>query len=81
MATKLFLDEVAARHPQDRIVMVLDGAGWHQSESRTLPSNLRLLKLPPYSPELNPVEHLWDERREKSFHTCVFDGSVMPRPH
>lgn len=58
----IFLDEVSARHPQDRIVMVLDGAGWHQSESL------------PYSPELNPVEHLWDDLREKSFHNRVFES-------
>jgi transposase len=71
---QLFLDEVAARHAQERIVMVLDGAGWHQSGSLKLPDNLRLLPLPPYSPELNPVEHLWDELREKAFHNRVFDS-------
>jgi len=71
---QLFLDEVAARHPQDRIVMVLDGAGWHQSQALTLANNLRLLKLPPYAPELNPVEHLWDDLREKSFHNRIFDS-------
>lgn len=70
----MFLDEVAERHPNERIVMVLNGAGWHQSQSLTLPANLRLLKLPPYSPELNPVEHLWDNLREKSFHNRVFDS-------
>jgi transposase len=69
---QIFLNEVAARHPRDRIVMVLDGAGWHQSQSLQLPPNLRLLTLPPYSPELNPVEHLWDDLREKSFHNRVF---------
>jgi len=71
---QLFPDEVAARHPQDRIVMVLDGAGGHQSQALTLANNLRLLKLPPYAPELNPVEHLWDDLREKSFHNRVFDS-------
>lgn len=71
---QIFLDEVAARHPDDRIVMVLDGAGWHQSHELLPATNLRLLKLPPYSPELNPVEHLWDELREKSFHNRVFDS-------
>lgn len=70
---QLFLDEVAARHPQHRIVRMLDGAGWHQSQALTLANNLRWLKLPPYSPELNPVEHLWDDRREKSFHNRIFD--------
>ncbi len=71
---QLFLDEVAARHPDDRIVMVLDGAGWHQSQGLAPPVNLRLFKLPPYSPELNPVGHLWDELREKSFRNLVFDS-------
>ena len=69
---QIFLDEVAARHPEDRIVMVTDGAGWHRSESLTIPENMRLVKLPPYSPELNPVEHIWDDLREKSFHNRVF---------
>ena len=71
---QIFLDEVAARHPRERILMVLDGAGWHQSQALTLPDNLRLLKLPPYSPELNPVENVWDEIREKFFHNKVFES-------
>lgn len=80
---QMFLDEVAERHPNERIVMVLDGAGWHQSQSLTLPANLRLLKLPPYSPELelNPVEHLWDNLREKSFHNRVFDSLDVLEGH
>ena len=71
---QIFLDEVGARHPQDKIVMVLDGAGWHASESLKPPANMRLLPLPPYAPELNPVEHVWDELREKFFHNRVFDS-------
>ncbi len=71
---QLFLDEVASRYPFERIVMVLDGAGWHRSQELVPPANLRLLKLPPYSPELNPVEHLWDDLREKSFHNRVFNS-------
>lgn len=71
---QVFLDEVAARHPQDKIVMVLDGAGWHSSESLKPPANMRLLPLPPYAPECNPVEHVWDELREKFFHNTVFDS-------
>lgn len=78
---QLFLDEVAQRHPDDRIVMVLDGAGWHQRGALTLAPNLRLLSLPPYSPELNPVEHLWDDLREKSFHNRVFDSLTALENH
>ena len=71
---QLFLDEVASRHPNDRSILALDGAGWHRSHTLKLPHNLRLLMLPPYSPELTPVENLWDELREKSFHNRVFDS-------
>ena len=39
-----------------------------------IPDNIRLLSLPPYSPELNPVEHIWDDLREKAFHNLVFDS-------
>ena len=40
-------------------VLVLDNAGWHVAKSLKVPSNLTLLHLPPYSPQLNPVERLW----------------------
>ena len=54
----LFIDEIAARYPSERVVMVLDGAGWHRSQDICLPDHLRLLPLPPYSSELNPQEHI-----------------------
>ena len=72
--TQIFLDEVASRHADHHIIMVLDGAGWHRSAALKVPTNMRLLPLPPYAPELNPVEHLWDELREKYFHNKVFDS-------
>jgi hypothetical protein len=71
---QVFLGVVPGRHRGDRIVMALDGAGWHRSAALELPENMRLLPLPPYSPELNPVENLWDELREKFFGNVVFDG-------
>ena len=69
---QLFLNEVSARHPDGRIVMVINGAGWHRSDALKAPENIYLLKLPPYAPELNPIEHVWDELREKFFHNQVF---------
>ena len=63
---QIFLNIVAARHAEDCIVM--DGVGWHSSKKLVAPTNIRLLSLPPYAPELNPVEHLWDELRDKCFH-------------
>ncbi|MCA0325828.1 MAG: IS630 family transposase [Proteobacteria bacterium] len=71
---QLFLDEVGQRHSDKRILMVLDGAGWHVGAELRPPPNMRLLSLPPYAPELNPVEHVWDELREKRFHNRVFDS-------
>ncbi len=69
---QLFLNEVSLRHPDEKIVMVIDGAGWHRSDKLKAPDNIYLLTLPPYAPELNPIEHVWDELREKYFHNRVF---------
>jgi len=71
---QIFLDEISSRHSEERIVMILDGAGWHKSSALKVRKNMRLVSLPPYSPELNPVEHLWDELREKAFGNLVFDS-------
>ena len=71
---QLFLNEVSLRHPDEHIVMVIDGAGWHRSAALRAPANIYLLKLPPYAPELNPIEHVWDELREKFFHNRVFQS-------
>jgi transposase len=43
----------------EHAVLVLDNAGWHVAKALTIPANVTLLFLPPYSPELNPVERLW----------------------
>jgi transposase len=71
-AMSLFLAEVARRHPRDYILMVLDGAGWHRAHDLAVPEHMRLVFLPPYSPELNPAEHVWEEIREKWFPNLVF---------
>jgi transposase len=71
---QIFLDEVAKRHPKERIVMIMDGAEWHKSSSLKIPETMRLVCLPLYSPELNPVEQLWDELREKVFGNVVFNS-------
>lgn len=71
---QLFITEIAQRYPDENIVMVIDGAGWHQSKDLKPPENLKLHFLPPYSPELNPQEHIWDELREKYFHNQAFES-------
>jgi len=56
-------------------VMLLDGAGWHQTGGRlVVPQNIGLLHLPPYSPELNPVENVWQYLRQNFLSNRVFDS-------
>jgi len=73
-AMSIFLEEVARRHPEEFILMFLDGAGWHRANDLEVPANMSLEALPPYSPQLNPVEHIWDEIREKWFANEVFNS-------
>ena len=75
MAT--FLSQVSQAHPQDFIVMVLDGASSHKAKELIVPENIRLIRLPGYSPELNPQEHIWEEVREKAFPNLVLDQMAL----
>lgn len=68
-----FLQQVGAAHHGDQILMVLDGASSHKAKALVIPENMTLLSLPPYSPELNPVESLWDHVREKACANLFFD--------
>ena len=53
-------------------VVILDGAGWHRSQGLVVPGNITLLALPPYSPELNPVERIWHYLRSHWLANSVF---------
>ena len=53
-------------------VVILDGASWHKSHGLVTPSNITLLALPPYSPELNPVERIWHYLRSHWLANSVF---------
>lgn len=56
-------------------VVVCDGAGWHQPGSRlAVPDNISLLRLPPYAPELNPVENVWEYLRANKLSMLVWDS-------
>jgi transposase len=72
-----FLSQVSQAHPEEFIVMVVDGASSHKAKELVVPENIRLLPLPGYSPELNPQEHIWDEVREKAFPNLVLDQMAL----
>ena len=65
-AMNLHLAEISTQvRPGAHAVLILDGAGWHQPGGRLrVPDNISLLPLPPYSPQLNPVENVWQFLRQ-----------------
>jgi len=72
-AMQVFLDRFAATLAADvHVVLVLDRAGWHVTKRLRAPPNLTLVPLPPYSPELNPVERVWLFLRERFLSHRVF---------
>jgi len=54
-------------------LLILDGAGWHRSPKLVVPQNIVLMPLPPYAPELNSVENIWDYLRSNFLSHCVWD--------
>jgi hypothetical protein len=65
-AMQEFLDRFAATLGEDEhVAMILDQAGWHGSNSLSVPANITLIPLPAYSPELNPVERVWLYLKER----------------
>ena len=68
----LFLEHVSQTFSQYFLVIQVDQAGWHSAKDLVIPENIRLISQPAYSPELNPVEHIWEELREKAFSNRAF---------
>lgn len=70
---RLHLEEIG-RHitPGAHAILVLDGAGWHGASALAVPDNLTLLPLPSYSPELNPVENVWEYLRQNKLSLTVW---------
>jgi hypothetical protein len=75
-AMNLHLAEISCNvTPGSHAVVLLDGAGWHQTGGRLhVPDNISLLKLPAYSPELNPVENIWEFLRQNHLSNTVFES-------
>jgi hypothetical protein len=69
-----FLAQVSKAHPDEFSIMVLDSASSHKSKDFIVPENMALVLLPPYSPELNPAEQIWNALRKNYFAYKVFDS-------
>ncbi len=73
-AMNIFLHGFSSRLADDEhAVMALDQAGWHGANDLRVPGNVTLVPLPPYSPELNPVERLWLYLRERHLSLRLLD--------
>lgn len=72
----LHLAEISAQVGEGHhAVLILDGAGWHQpGDKLVVPENISLLHLPPYCPELNPVENIWQFLRQNRLSHRLFDS-------
>jgi transposase len=69
----LFLEQFSREVPVGvHAVLIWDGAGWHTGGEVVVPENVSLIVLPPYSPELNPVENLWHYLRSHHWSNRVY---------
>lgn len=79
-AMQAHLEEIARMiAPGAHAIVLMDQAGWHTTDKLDPPENISLLPLPPRSPELNPVENIWQYLRQnylsnRIFANRIFDG-------
>ncbi len=71
---QLYLDEFAKTLKED-IILVMDNAGWHKG--LIIPANIEIIFLPPYSPELNPVERLWLYIKSNILKNQIYDDLLQ----
>lgn len=70
--TNVFLCELSKEYPDDVILLCCDGAAWHKSKGLIIPDNIELFFIPPYTPEMNPIEQIWKELRKRGFKNELF---------
>ena len=64
--------KLSERFSNDIILLCCDGAAWHKSGGLELPENIILFHIPPYTPEMNPIEQIWKEIRKRGFRNEIF---------
>lgn len=67
-----FLAELSQSFADDIILLVCDNAGWHKSKALIVPNNIFITHIPPYTPEMNPIEQIWSEFRKVGFANKIF---------
>ena len=67
-----YLDEFSKQNPREYKIVVIDNAGFHNAQDIKIPDNIYLLRIPPYTPELNPCEQVWQYIKQR-FKNQVFE--------
>ena len=69
----VFLSELSEMYKEDHIILVMDNAVWHKAKAIDWPRNIECAFIPPYTPEMNPIEQIWKELR-KPFANRIFNS-------
>jgi len=74
-AMQLHLNEISKKIAHNyHAILVMDNAGWHLSQQLIIPDNITIISLPPYSPELNPVEQLFQQLRKLKLSNACYNS-------
>jgi len=68
----VFLAHLSKSYPDDRVILVCDGAAWHKAKSLIVPENISIVFIPPYTSEMNPIEQIWKKIRKIGFKNEIF---------
>ena len=68
----IFLKQLSEKYEDDIILLCCDGAAWHKYAGLEQPDNIVLFHIPPYTPEMNPIEQIWKEIWKRGFRNEVF---------
>ena len=73
-AMNVFLRGLSEEYADKIILLICDGAGWHKSSELIIPNNIVIMHIPPYTPEMNPIEQIWTEIRKRGFKNVAFNS-------
>ena len=70
----IFLQKMSKEIGESEAVVIMDSAGWHKSKDLVVPKNITITLLPPYCPELNPVERLWLYIKQNTIKNKIYES-------
>jgi len=74
LCMNVFLAEMSRELGKKEALIIMDGAGWHKSKNLEIPKNITIKYLPPYSPELNPVERIWLYIKQNTIKNKIYEN-------